>query len=147
MFTIFFHSVSFFFLKHHFQSFIGFPIVRKSPFHAVSWHSKMCFVALCTSSFWGFKQPINTKVPANLYLCGNLGVFCACAVWCCVPYPSSPASCFVYNQFSGKVSGEVVKNLNSDKVANSIFPLPPIEEQQRIVQRLEKLMPLWEKSV
>ena len=35
--------------------------------------------------------------------------------------------------------------LSSYKVANSIFPLPPIEEQQRIVQRLEKLMPLCEK--
>lgn len=57
------------------------------------------------------------------------------------------SSYFAYNQFSGKVSGEVVKNLNSDKVANSIFPLPPIEEQQRIVQRLEKLMPLCEKTV
>ena len=69
-----------FFLKHHFQSFIEFPIVGKSPFHAVSWHSKMCFVPLRTGSFWGFKQPINTKVPAILYLCGNPGVFCACAV-------------------------------------------------------------------
>ncbi len=72
-------GVDIIFLEHHFQSFIEFPIVGKSPFHAVSWHSKMCFVPLRTSSFWGFKQPINTKVPAILYLCGNPGVFCACA--------------------------------------------------------------------
>ena len=31
-------------------------------------------------------------------------------------------------QFFGKVSGAVVKNLNSDKVADTIIPLPPIEE-------------------
>ena len=83
------------FSKHHFQSFIGFPIVGKSPFHAVSWHSKMCFVPLRTGLFWGFKQSINTKVPAILYLYGNLGVFCACDVRCCVPYPSVPANAWL----------------------------------------------------
>ena len=39
-------------------------------------------------------------------------------------------------------SGAVVKNLNSDKVANALFPLPPLSEQVRIVQRIEKLLPL-----
>ena len=50
------------------------------------------------------------------------------------------SSNFAYCQFSGKVSGAVVKNLNSDKVANSIFPLPPLAEQHRIVVRVEELM-------
>lgn len=45
-------------------------------------------------------------------------------------------------QFSGKVSGAVVKNLNSDKVAETIIPIPPIEEQQRIVQKLNQILPL-----
>jgi len=36
----------------------------------------------------------------------------------------------------------VVKNLNSDKVANALFPLPPLAEQHRIVQRIEELLPL-----
>ena len=51
---------------------------------------------------------------------------------------SSP---FYYYQFCGQVSGAVVKNLNSDKVANSLFPLPPLVEQHRIVERIEKLLP------
>jgi type I restriction enzyme S subunit len=49
---------------------------------------------------------------------------------------SSP---FAYNQFCDTVSGAVVKNLNSEKVAKSLFPLPSIQEQQRIVAVLERL--------
>ena len=45
-------------------------------------------------------------------------------------------------QFFGKVSGAVVKNLNSDKVADTLLPLPPIEEQQRIVEKLNQILPL-----
>ena len=45
-------------------------------------------------------------------------------------------------QFFGKVSGAVVKNLNSDKVADTIIPLPPIEEQQRIVEKLNSILPV-----
>ena len=52
---------------------------------------------------------------------------------------SSP---FAYLQFIGKVSGAVVKNLNSEKVAVSVFPLPPVAEQVRIVAEIEKFEPL-----
>ena len=50
------------------------------------------------------------------------------------------SSNFAYNQFSGKVSGAVVKNLNTDKVLDAIIPLPPLAEQKRIVERIEELM-------
>lgn len=52
------------------------------------------------------------------------------------------SSGYAFNQFARRVSGAVVKNLNSDKVSESIFPLPPLNEQKRIVERLEELLPL-----
>lgn len=52
------------------------------------------------------------------------------------------SSRYAYAQFCDKVSGGVVKNLNSDKVANSVFPLPPLAEQKRIVAKIEELLPL-----
>ena len=54
------------------------------------------------------------------------------------------SSAFAYNQFSGKVSGAVVKNLNTDKVLDAIIPLPPIEEQKRIALKVERFLPLIE---
>lgn len=52
------------------------------------------------------------------------------------------SSGYAFSQFCGKVSGAVVKNLNSEKVANSVFPLPPLAEQKRIVDKIEELLPL-----
>lgn len=55
------------------------------------------------------------------------------------------SSQFASSQFCGKVSGAVVKNLNSEKVAGSVFLLPPLSEQRRIVHKIEELFPLVEK--
>ena len=55
------------------------------------------------------------------------------------------SSSFAYNQFCEVVSGAVVKNLNSDKVSNALFPLPPLEEQNRIANKIEEFIPLIEK--
>ncbi|EEX17797.1 restriction endonuclease subunit S [Prevotella veroralis] len=51
------------------------------------------------------------------------------------------SSGYAFSQFAGKVSGAVVKNLNSDKVAEAMFPLPPYNEQQRILDKLDVLVP------
>ena len=46
---------------------------------------------------------------------------------------------FAYYQFCKVVGGAVVKNLNSDKVAETTFPIPPLNEQKRIVNKLNSL--------
>ena len=48
------------------------------------------------------------------------------------------SSSFAYSQFAHVASGGVVTNLNSDKVADSVFPLPPLAEQHRIVAEIER---------
>ena len=50
---------------------------------------------------------------------------------------SSP---MVSRQFSRTVAGAVVNNLNSDKVARTLVPMPPFVEQQRIVAEIDKLL-------
>lgn len=49
------------------------------------------------------------------------------------------SSAFAHKQFSDKVAGAVVQNLNSDKVADTFVPIPPLAEQHRIVQKIEEL--------
>lgn len=52
------------------------------------------------------------------------------------------SSAFAKKSFSDKAAGAVVKNLNIDKVAESIFPLPPLSEQRRIVEKIEEYLPV-----
>ena len=52
------------------------------------------------------------------------------------------SSHYIYQQFCGKVSGAVVKNLNSEKVSGALICLPPLPEQKRIVDKLEQILPL-----
>lgn len=49
------------------------------------------------------------------------------------------SSQYMYNQFCKKASGATVDNLNIDKVADAIVPIPPVEEQMRIVEQIEKI--------
>lgn len=42
--------------------------------------------------------------------------------------------------FQNAAAGAVVQNLNADKVRELLFPLPPIEEQRRIVEKIDRLM-------
>ena len=57
------------------------------------------------------------------------------------------SSRMVFNQFQSIVSGAVVNNLNSDKVRLTIVPIPPLEEQKRIVEKIEELLPYTKQLV
>jgi len=50
------------------------------------------------------------------------------------------SSHIVQSQFHQTVAGAVVKNLNSDKVKETLIPLPPLTEQQQIVAKLNQLL-------
>ena len=52
------------------------------------------------------------------------------------------SSSFVYNQFAAIASGSTVVNLNKDKVSDTIVPLPPLEDQKRIVYAINEIMPI-----
>ena len=52
---------------------------------------------------------------------------------------------YVKGRFSEAASGAVVQNLNSDKVKETTIPLPPLEEQKRIVAKVDELMALCDK--
>ena len=49
------------------------------------------------------------------------------------------SSKYIYDKFSMVAAGSTVKNLKSDTVKQVAFPLPPIEEQKRIVEAIIKM--------
>lgn len=55
------------------------------------------------------------------------------------------SSAFAFNQFSESVSGATVDNLSIDKVKSSWFSLPPLAEQNRIVEKVDKLFAILDK--
>lgn len=52
------------------------------------------------------------------------------------------SSTYAYSQFTQKATGSTVDNLNKDKVGDALVPLPPIEEQKRIVYTIENIVPI-----
>ncbi|WP_458119326.1 restriction endonuclease subunit S [Mannheimia haemolytica] len=48
-------------------------------------------------------------------------------------------------EFQKKSEGSGQPNISKEKIINYLFPLPPINEQHRIVQKIEELLPLVER--
>lgn len=56
----------------------------------------------------------------------------------------SPATRYYFSQKATGTSSSMPK-INQDIVANTLIPLPPLQEQKRIVKELEKIIPYCEK--
>ena len=74
---------------------------------------------------------------------GRPGVSSLGAFFCNVKYLNyalkSPMARIQYEQF---VIGTSIPTFSQEKLSNLLIPLPPEEEQQRIVEKLEELLPL-----
>lgn len=54
-------------------------------------------------------------------------------------------SAILTSQFAELAKGSTVSNLNKERVGSAFLPLPPLREQQRIVAKIESLLPLVER--
>jgi type I restriction enzyme S subunit len=50
------------------------------------------------------------------------------------------SSKFVRSQFNALASGAIVLNINSDLVKRAMLPIPPFDEQQRIVEQMNVML-------
>ena len=69
----------------------------------------------------------------------------------CIPYAGMYNKYLFYYLMSmrqtyiGMAEGGAQPNISKEKIVNSILPLPPLEEQHRIVAKLEETLPLCER--
>ena len=49
---------------------------------------------------------------------------------------------FYYETLNNSKTGSAFPNINTDILKHTLFPLPPLLEQQRIVDKIEELIPL-----
>ena len=81
----------------------------------------------------------NTPVTTNQACCA------------CIPYAGMYNKYLFYYLMSmrqtyiGMAEGGAQPNISKEKIVNSILPLPPLEEQHRIVAKLEEILPLCER--
>lgn len=52
---------------------------------------------------------------------------------------------YFYNLLNSSKTGSAFPNINTDMLKNMAIPLPPLTEQQRIVQKVDELMQLCNK--
>ena len=69
----------------------------------------------------------------------------------CIPYEGVYNKFFFYFLMASRTAfikmgeGGAQPNISKEKIVNALFPLPPLAEQKRIVEKLEQLLPLCER--
>lgn len=76
--------------------------------------------AICTNQ--GFKSLVPTYLPINIYL-----------YYCLIERTS---------EIKSRASGTTFKEISGTEFGKTLIPLPPEEEQKRIVSKIEELLPL-----
>lgn len=54
---------------------------------------------------------------------------------------------WVYEKLNAQKVGSVFPNINTDILKNTLMPLPPLQEQIRIVNKFNKIMPYYKKCI
>lgn len=52
---------------------------------------------------------------------------------------------WIYERLNAQKIGSAFPNINTDMLKNTLIPLPPLDEQKRIVAKLEEILPLCER--
>ena len=53
-------------------------------------------------------------------------------------------SSYAIHKKSEMAKGDIIVHISNDKLSTILLPIPPIEEQNRIVEKLDTLLPLCE---
>jgi type I restriction enzyme S subunit len=88
------------------------------------------------------RAPVGKVNITNREICIGRGL---CGI---IPLGSIPLNFLFYtllsfeNEFVKQSTGTTFKAIQGDVISNQLFPLPPFDEQRRIVERIEELLPL-----
>ena len=79
------------------------------------------------------------------FICAQMVIIRCINTAICHYLASFLASPFYLRYIDSKVTGTAVRQLPAKELGNVLIPLPPLAEQNRIVAKLEEILPLYER--